>query len=171
MTARRNFFFRLRCCLPASRRSREAAVGRVLIRCFGFSDALRINWKRRSRASCRLRSCVRYRSALITSVPSEVIRLPARRIKRCLVACGSEGERSTSNRNKTAVATLLTFCPPGPEARINSSRISFSCTAIAGGFTFMTSFFFSVPSEITASIRGRSKRLPDRPWSDNHCVK
>ena len=33
----------------------------------------------------------------------------------------SEGERSASKRSSTAVETLLTFCPPGPEERENCS--------------------------------------------------
>jgi len=36
------------------------------------------------------------------------------------------GEAATSKRSSTAVETLLTFCPPGPEARTNFSVSSFS---------------------------------------------
>ena len=36
---------------------------------------------------------------------------------------GSDGERPTSNLSCTAVDTLLTFYPPGPEARTNTSSI------------------------------------------------
>jgi hypothetical protein len=38
----------------------------------------------------------------------------------------------TLNRKRTAVETLLTFCPPGPDDRIKSSLISFSLIAIVG---------------------------------------
>src|ERR1700687_3615985 len=45
-----------------------------------------------------------------------------------LTSCGSEGERRASKRSWTALETLFTFCPPGPEARIklSSSSPSFS---------------------------------------------
>ena len=39
-------------------------------------------------------------------------------------------ERKASKRSCTAVATLLTFCPPGPPARTKTSSISFSPIAI-----------------------------------------
>src|SRR5688572_3615642 len=41
-------------------------------------------------------------------------------------------EPNISNRSWTAVATLLTFCPPGPDARINSSCNSRSSIFIEG---------------------------------------
>ena len=34
------------------------------------------------------------------------------------------GERAASKRKLTAVSTLLTFCPPGPEARLKLSLSS-----------------------------------------------
>jgi hypothetical protein len=37
---------------------------------------------------------------------------------------------ATSKRNSTALDTLLTFCPPGPEARTNCHCRSFSDNAI-----------------------------------------
>ena len=45
----------------------------------------------------------------------------------------SEGsdEAPTSKHNSTAVATLFTFCPPGPDARTNRSSISRSWSAMA----------------------------------------
>ena len=52
-----------------------------------------------------------------------------------LASCGSPGSGSddaaTSNRSSTAVDTLLTFCPPGPDALTNRSSISVSSSAIA----------------------------------------
>ena len=39
---------------------------------------------------------------------------------------GSDGEPATSKRSSTAVATLLTFCPPGPDARTKRSTSSSS---------------------------------------------
>ena len=46
---------------------------------------------------------------------------PARRSRRTRTSGGRLGERRTSNLSSTAVATLLTFWPPGPEARMNCS--------------------------------------------------
>jgi hypothetical protein len=66
------------------------------------------------------------------SSPSSVIRSPANDFKRILTGSDSEGEARALNRSWTAVETLLTFCPPGPEALINSSLSSFSPIEIAG---------------------------------------
>ena len=43
---------------------------------------------------------------------------------------GSDGDRRTSKRSWTAVASLLTFCPPGPDARTKLSSISRSSMLI-----------------------------------------
>jgi hypothetical protein len=43
---------------------------------------------------------------------------------------GNEGEHRASNRSCTALDTLLTFCPPGPEARTKDSSSSESSIAI-----------------------------------------
>jgi hypothetical protein len=43
---------------------------------------------------------------------------------------GSEGERRASKRSCTALDTLLTFCPPGPEARTKDSSNSESSMAM-----------------------------------------
>lgn len=94
----------------------------------GFVAALRINSTRRTKASRRFCAWVRNRLASIIKTPSWVIRCPARRARRFRISTGSE-DPATSNRNCTAVDTLLTFCPPGPEERINSKRILFSSTA------------------------------------------
>src|SRR5687767_2023653 len=56
-------------------------------------------------------------------MPSSVIRVPASAISRCLTSAGRD-EAATLTRSSTAVATLLTFWPPGPEARTNRSSIS-----------------------------------------------
>src|SRR5574340_624902 len=65
------------------------------------------------------------------STPSWGRRRPARAMRRARTGSGSEGERATSKRNCTAVETLLTFCPPGPEARTKSSWISRSSSSIS----------------------------------------
>src|SRR5262249_16489588 len=82
------------------------------------------NSTRGSRGSSRLRSWVRWRWALMTSTPSRVSRLPASRSSRARTSSGRLGERRTSKRNCTALASLLTFCPPGPEARMKCSSSS-----------------------------------------------
>ena len=64
------------------------------------------------------------------SMPSRVIRLPASRTSRSRTSGGKDAWL-TSNRNCTAVATLLTFWPPGPEARTKSSWISFASMTIS----------------------------------------
>jgi hypothetical protein len=63
---------------------------------------------------------------VITNTPSRVSRLPASRISRSATSLGRDGERRTSKRSCTAVSTLLTFCPPGPEARMKLSSSSAS---------------------------------------------
>src|SRR5512134_1699182 len=61
-------------------------------------------------------------------------------MRRVRTSPGSEVEFPTSNRSCTAVATLFTFWPPGPEARTNWSWISLSSmemlvvTGIIGSF-------------------------------------
>src|SRR4029450_4523878 len=42
------------------------------------------------------------------------------------------GERRTSKRSCTALASLLTFCPPGPEARMKCSSSSSSPMLMEG---------------------------------------
>src|SRR4051794_2492394 len=78
---------------------------------------------RRSLAASRFWPCVRLSRESITSTPPVVSRLPARVINRRLTSSGRD-DCATSNRSWTAVETLLTFCPPGPEARTNRSSIS-----------------------------------------------
>jgi hypothetical protein len=52
------------------------------------------------------------------------------RISRSRTSSGSDREERTSNRSRTDVATLLTFCPPGPDDRTNRSSISSSAMTI-----------------------------------------
>jgi len=56
--------------------------------------------------------------------PSRVSREPASRCNRALTSFGSDGECRTSKRSCTAVESLLTFCPPGPDERTKLSSIS-----------------------------------------------
>ena len=120
----------LRWCFSTRRRRLEATVGLVFFRDFGLLLALSINATSLFRASCRFRSCVRNLRASITRTPFSVILLPPRRSRRSRTSSGSVGDLTTSKRSFTAVATLFTFCPPGPEERTNSSLISRSSMAM-----------------------------------------
>src|ERR1700681_2091633 len=64
----------------------------------------------------------------MTRTPSRVSRRPAIRSSRMRTSAESEGERRTSKRSCTAVESLLTFWPPGPEAR--TKRSSSSCSSM-----------------------------------------
>ena len=114
----------LRALFASSRRRLLARVGRVFTRNTGATAASRISATRRSRASVRLRSWVRWRFAAMISTPSAVIRRPASTARRDRMAGVSAGECRASNRSCTAVATLLTFWPPGPAAAIKRSSSS-----------------------------------------------
>src|SRR4029079_7151554 len=87
--------------------------------------ASRSSSSRRSMASVRLRSWVRKRWAWIMITPSLVMRWPASRFSRRLASSGSVILR-VSKRSCAAVESLLTFCPPGPEARTKPMSMSFS---------------------------------------------
>jgi len=58
------------------------------------------------------------------NTPSCVARLPANARRRWRTAAGSDGEWAAFQRNCTAVDTLFTFWPPGPDARTKVSVIS-----------------------------------------------
>ena len=68
--------------MASSRCRRCARLGFVAMRRRGATLACRTSSARRSRASARLRSCVRKRSARMTSTPSSVRRRPASRASR-----------------------------------------------------------------------------------------
>ena len=55
---------------------------------------------------------------MITISPSLVSRDPANRAARDFTDGDSDGEPVRLNRSCAADDTLLTFCPPGPEARM-----------------------------------------------------
>src|SRR4051812_14092622 len=73
----------------------------------------------------------------MTSTPSLVIRLPASRSRRARTSSRNDGEWRTSKRSCTAVLSLLTFCPPGPEARMNRSCSSCSSMLIVSVMRIM----------------------------------
>jgi hypothetical protein len=58
--------------------------------------------------------------------PASVILRPANFLSRLRTASESEAERAASKRNCTALSTLFTFCPPGPDARTNPLRFRFA---------------------------------------------
>jgi len=126
LQVRRDTFKLERRFFASMRRSRAAFVGFVGRRGRGATAARRINSTKRSSASARLRAWVRWRWALIIKTPSRVRRLPASRISRMRTSSGNDGEPRASKRSCTALETLLTFCPPGPEARTKLSSISLS---------------------------------------------
>src|SRR5262245_8780285 len=118
--------------LDCSRRSRAAALGLLALRGVGATAARRMSSTRRSSASARLRSWVRWRCAVITTTPSLVRRLPANRSTRSRTSWERLGERRASKRSCTALASLLTFCPPGPDARMKRSCSSPSAMLMFG---------------------------------------
>src|SRR5690348_3173653 len=116
--------------LLSRRRRFSAADGLVGRRGTGGTAARRISSTSRDSASSRLRPWVRWRCAVMTRTPSRVSRRPASRSSRARTASGSDGERRTSKRSWTAVATLLTFWPPAPDAWMKLSAISVSSMAM-----------------------------------------
>ena len=117
--------------LAASLRRWLPSVGRVAMRGRGAVRAERIISASRSRAISRLRAWLRVSWTWITMAPSVVQRRPASRRRRALTGGGRCGERSASKRSSTALETLLTFCPPGPCARVNCSESSQSAMEMA----------------------------------------
>src|SRR3546814_9520986 len=120
----------LRLFWASTRRALAARLGLVGRRLIGRSCALASRSTSRARASARLASCVRKRRAVIKRSPAPVIRLPASVFNRRYTS-GSRPRRNTSTRNWHAVATLLTFCPPGPVEARNRSSIASSGIAIS----------------------------------------
>jgi hypothetical protein len=104
----------------SSRRVLEAADGLVGWRALGLPAACRSNCTNRSSASWRFAPWVRKRLASMLNTPSLPTLRPARLLTRARTSSGKEEQARISNRRRTAVDTLLTFCPPGPEARTKS---------------------------------------------------
>ena len=59
-------------------------------------------------------------------------------INRNATSFGSDGDCRTSNRSCTAVESLLTFCPPGPDERTKLSSSSDSSMLIWSVMRIMT---------------------------------
>jgi hypothetical protein len=81
---------------------------------------------------------------------------PAIFFRRALTSGVSDGDRAASNRNSTAVETLLTFCPPGPEARIKLSLSSQSCKVMSSLMRIIKCFYPSIGRK--AKRKGRNIR-------------
>src|SRR5574340_1363052 len=101
-------------------------------------------------------------------MPSWVSRRPARAMRRARTGSGSEGERATSKRSCTAVDTLLTFCPPGPEARTKSSCISRSSSSIWSLTRIMPVVLRSPLHHVHVVERASEKALADGLEAQRH---
>src|SRR4030088_1701387 len=64
--------------------------------------------------------------------PSSVSRRPASARRRAFTGSVSTGVPARSKRSWTAEATLLTFCPPGPDPLTNDNEISLSGITMCG---------------------------------------
>ena len=104
-------------CLASRRRWREAAVGRVARRLRGGTTAFATILRTLSRQSCRLRNLARVSWLVTSRRPVESSRRAARPASRARAAAESPRISSSSTRSSTFDATLLTFCPPGPDER------------------------------------------------------
>jgi hypothetical protein len=87
---------------------------------------------------------------VITISPSVVSRDPASRAARAFTEGDSDGDPLRSNRNCAADDTLLTFCPPGPEAWMKLSEMSRSSKAIWSVTRIMRGAF-AVPGRLLMS--------------------
>src|SRR3954453_1865737 len=103
----------------------------------------------------------------MSSTPSLVRRLPASAASRCLTSAGND-DAFTSKRSSTAVDTLLTFCPPGPDARTNRSSSSRSSMAIVSVIRIMQrpcrrEPYHRQPRAAERRRRGRRRESDARP--------
>src|SRR3984957_2583682 len=114
------------------RRSCEPLVGRVFLRTFGSTSAARISASRRSSAARRFWSWLRSLMDLNRMLPSSMIFCPASRRRRFLAATGRLVFSGSRKRSCAALATLLTFWPPGPEERMNFHSNSSSGMTMSG---------------------------------------
>ncbi len=137
LLSRRRRLTSLRLRLVSRRRNTAACVGLVFFRGLGGRLACWMSRTKRCTAACRLRSCERYWRASMVSIPPELKRLPASLASLSFTFGSKLGDLLTSKRSWTAVATLLTFWPPGPGARTKASSISSSLSWIVGEMRIM----------------------------------
>src|SRR5262245_48061191 len=95
------------------------------------------------------------------------------RIKRTATSFGRAGECRTSKRSCTADETLLTFCPPGPEARTNDSENSDSSMEMASVIRIIPTsrhqIFFR--KHLTFFHRRLVKRINSQKMRDDDCFQ
>ena len=120
----RNIFASPFSAFAVNLRTFDPNVGLLARLFFGTTSARATNSSNFPRAAARFASCVRCSLAVINNTPSCVIRFPANSRNLSFTAPGNTADLPTSNRNSTAVDTLLTFWPPGPDARTNASLSS-----------------------------------------------
>src|SRR6266511_6229288 len=118
-----------RCRLASTRRAATAALGLVGLRLRGTATASPSRAAKRSIASRRLASWLRWVWATTRRRPAESSREARRRRARALASGGNDGEPARSKRSSTRESVVLTPWPPGPEARL--ARNSSSSTGIA----------------------------------------
>src|SRR2546430_3693686 len=94
--------------------------------------------------------------------PSAVSRRPLRALRRALTASGSAALRARSKRSCTAVATLLTFWPPGPLARTNDSDSSRSGISMPAATCSDTAPAFSSVGGLVEAARPARQRIGQR---------
>src|ERR1700685_3774472 len=126
------------------RRSCEPLVGRVFLRIFGSTSAARISASRRSNAARRFCSWLRSLMDLNRMLPSSMSFEPASRRRRLRTAAGRLTFCPSRKRSCAALATLLTFWPPGPEERMNFHSSSSSGIAMCSETTRGTLVLLSV---------------------------
>src|SRR5580704_14635416 len=114
------------------RRSFDPLVGRVFLRIFGSTRAARIMASRRSSAARRFWSWLRSLMDLNRMLPSSMSFWPASRRRRFLTVTGSVAFCGSKNLSCAALDTLLTFCPPGPDERMNFHSNSSSGMTMSG---------------------------------------
>lgn len=167
-TSPRRFFRRAR-----ASRSRRGTF--VAVRCSTGRDAASTSRRKRSSAAARFASCVRPLRASMRRTPSDVMRRPASSRNCSFTARGSVSELATSRRRRTAVETLLTFCPPGPVERNASKEISpgAGCHAQSGGIPCPSGCPSMGPSAASWALRAalycprsRCASPPSAPSSD-----
>lgn len=126
----RSFFTSLRFFFASTRLRFWFCETRVFTRRLGATSAALIISTNRSRANSRLRAWDRVSCTNNTIAPSAVHLRPANRRRRVFTGPVRAGDRSASNLNSTAVDTLLTFWPPGPDARTKLSVSSQSAISM-----------------------------------------
>ncbi len=107
-----------------SRASRDPFGTRVRLRFLGTTAATATKLRNLSRQSSIFFPWSLYRWLDRTSSPRSLIRRAHPANRRARTSSGIEGLAAADHRSTAFDATLLTFCPPGPELRTKENRIS-----------------------------------------------